>query len=212
MTTLHLVRHGANDSLAAHRLAGRAPGTLLNGEGRAQAAALAASLASVPFAAVLSSPLERCRETAEILAAPHGLTVETRDGLLELDFGEWTGKATDEIRGDPLWERFNRFRAGTGAPGGETLAEATARVLRVALDARDGWPEGHVALVGHGDPLRGLLLHLLGMPDEGVFRIELAPCGRAVVELGPWGARLVRLDPSPALSKPESTGSSSALG
>lgn len=191
MTTLHLIRHGANPMLEAHRLAGRAPGTHLNDLGRAQAAALAEAMRDVPLAAILSSPLERCQETAAILAASQGLAVETRDGLIELDFGAWTGLPHTDLHGDPAWDRFNAFRAGTSVPGGETLAEAAARVLRVAIEAREAWPDAHIALVGHGDPLRGLVLHLLGMPDEAVFRLELEPCGRIVLELGDWAAKLV---------------------
>ena len=199
MTTLHLIRHGANEMLVEHRLAGRAPGTCLNAEGRAQAAALAEAMRDVPLKAVLASPLERAQETAAILAASQGLTVETREGLTELDFGPWTGLPHAELDGDPVWDRFNAFRAGTSVPNGETLADARARMLRVALETRARYPESHVALVGHGDPLRALLMQLLGMPDESVHRLSLEPCGRIVLELGDWNAKLVSLSHSPVV-------------
>ncbi|MBV9735802.1 MAG: histidine phosphatase family protein, partial [Acidisphaera sp.] len=95
-TTFHLIRH-ATYGLIGHTLAGRTPGHALNEAGRAQAAALAASLAGRPIAAVVSSPLERARETAAPIAAGHGLAVSVDGDFNEIDFGEWTGLAFDTL-------------------------------------------------------------------------------------------------------------------
>ena len=191
---LHLLRHGANDALKEHRLAGRDTALSLNAEGRAQAERLAGKLADTSLSAILSSPLPRCQQTARPLAKLKGLQIETRDELIELDFGDWTGKRIAEIEGDERWTRFNAFRSGTGVPNGETIAEARARMLRLALELRERFPEGEVALCSHGDPLRALLLQFLGMPDDAIHRIELGPCSWTSLELGPWGAKLLRLE------------------
>lgn len=195
MTLLHLIRHGSNDALKAHRLAGRDYGLSLNDEGRAQAERRARTMREVPLAAILSSPLPRCRETAAPLAQLKGLEVEIRDELLEIDFGDWTGRPISEIQDDERWTRFNVFRAGNAVPNGETLAEARARMLRLAIEVRERFPDGEVAIVGHGDPLRTLVMQGLGMSDDAIHRIELGPCSWTTLEFGPWGARLLGLAP-----------------
>jgi probable phosphoglycerate mutase len=98
VTTILLVRHGENDWVKSSRLAGRTPGVHLDDSGRAQARRVSGRLAQWPIAALYSSPLERCAETAAILAAPHKLTVLYHDGLLETDFGEWQGQDAPKQR------------------------------------------------------------------------------------------------------------------
>lgn len=193
LTTLHLVRHAHNPALAEGRLAGRADGVFLSDLGRTQAKALAALMSGVKLDAILSSPLARCRETAEIVAA--GRYVELRDELLELDFGAWTGRLVADLDRDERWRRFNAFRAGTPCPGGESLLDAQARMVRLAVECRERFPGGELLLVGHGDPLRALLLHFLQMPLGAVFALELPPAGWATLELDDWGARLTRFAP-----------------
>ncbi|RYG75484.1 histidine phosphatase family protein, partial [bacterium] len=173
MTLLHLIRHGTNDSLTQHRIAGRDWELHLNDEGHTQARRRAETMRGVPLAAILCSPLPRCQETAAPLAELHGLPIETRDELIELEFGGWTGRTHDEIRDDERWRAFNSFRAGTAIPGGETLAEARARMLRIAIEVRERYPEGEVAIVGHGDPLRALVMQGLGMSDDSIHRLHL---------------------------------------
>src|SRR5207253_8830585 len=100
MTVFHLLRHGEH-GLLGRVLAGRMPGVGMTERGRAEIAAAAERLAGEKIAALYSSPLQRTRETAEIVAAPLGLPIGFRDDLLELDFGEWTGATFDSIRADP---------------------------------------------------------------------------------------------------------------
>lgn len=155
---------------------------------------LARRMADVPLAALFSSPLERCRETAAYFLPGRDIEIETREELIELDFGDWTGRTFEEIGADPEWRRFNRFREGTRIPGGETLMEAQARMVRLAIDVVEQYPDHEVLLVGHGDPLRALLLHYLGMPIGYVFRLELPPASWTTLELDGRSARLVRLN------------------
>src|SRR5215208_4605580 len=127
-TTLHLVRHAAHDRLD-RVLCGRMPGVTLGTLGRAQAAALSERLAGESIGAVYASPLERARETAEPLAERSGLAVRVEAAFQELDFGAWSGRAFDDLSGDPLWTRWNTARSLTRPPGGETMWEAQARVV-----------------------------------------------------------------------------------
>src|SRR5580700_1557047 len=105
MTTVLLVRHGLTDANTSGVLAGWTPGVHLAERGREQAAALAARLVDIPFTAIVTSPLERCRETADALAAGReGLTFQTDDRLGECRYGEWEGQALKTLAKDPLWK------------------------------------------------------------------------------------------------------------
>ena len=190
---IHLVRHGAH-SVVATRLAGRAPGVVLNAEGQAQAARLANGLAGRPIIAVLSSPQPRAVQTAEPIAARHGLAVEIAAGLDEIDFGRWQGAAFSDLDGDPAWRAWNMARGLGRSPGGEAMIAAQARALGVLLDARSRWPDGEVVVAGHQDVLRAALLAALGMPLDFHPRIALAPGGRAGLRLWADGAALEALD------------------
>jgi probable phosphoglycerate mutase len=193
---LHLVRH-AHYPLAGRALGGRS-GHSLSLQGRAQAEALAERLAAPPLAAVYTSPNARARETAAPLAARHGLEPRPAPALDELDYGAWTGRPFAELAGDPVWRRYNAARSLTRIPGGETMAEAQARLVGFVEWAREAYPDAAVAAVGHADPLRALLCFLLGLPLDLFGRIELEPAGVAVVAIDPWGTRLLALYPAPA--------------
>src|SRR5262249_1456819 len=106
-TTFYLIRHGSNDFFA-HTLVGRKPGVQLNEKGRGEAERLAAKLAGEKLQRIFSSPLERCLETAAPLAQRTGLKVETADALLEVDFGEWTGRTFVDLDAHSAeWKQWN---------------------------------------------------------------------------------------------------------
>lgn len=193
MTTVLLVRH-AHCEPVGRRIAGRAPGVPLDVEGRRQAAVLAGRLRALSLAAVVSSPLERARETAVAIAAPHGLTVACDPAWTELDFGAWTGRDLAALDDDEHWRRWNRFRAGTRAPGGELMLEAQARAVAALAGLAERHPEDVVAVVSHADVLRAVLAHYLGMSLDHLLRLEIAPASVSALELGPWGARVVLLN------------------
>jgi probable phosphoglycerate mutase len=198
---LHLVRH------AHYPLVGEAPGGRsehsLSPQGRAQAQALAERLAAPPLAAVYTSPRARARETAAPLAARHGLEPRPEPALDELDYGAWTGRPFAELVGDPVWRRYNAARSLTRIPGGETMAEAQARLLAFVERTRETHSDAAVAAVGHADPFRALLCYLLGLPLDLFARIELEPAGLAIMAVDPWGARLLALHPAPACPRPD---------
>jgi probable phosphoglycerate mutase len=177
-----------------HRLAGRAPGVSLNAAGRAQARALAAHLAGARLDLVASSPLARALETASAIARPHGLVPAVEPGLLELGFGDWTGRAIDGLRGEERWTHFNAYRSGTRAPGGELALEAQARAVAAVLRLAAERPDARVAVVSHADVLKAVLGHLLGVPLDLQHRLEIAPASVSEAELHPWGARVLAVN------------------
>ena len=199
MTTFLLVRHATCDPVG-RRLAGREPGIHLNGEGRAQAARPAAWLAPVAVAAVYASPLERARETAEHLAAGRGLPVTTDPAFVELDFGEWTGRAIESLADDPHWQRFNTFRSTTAPPGGESMLLAQTRAVAGLRALADRHADATVVVVSHADVLRAVVCHFAGVPLDLLLRIEIAPASVSTLALHAWGPVLRGLNaaPSPA--------------
>jgi probable phosphomutase (TIGR03848 family) len=192
MTTFLLIRHALCDPVGSS-IAGRQPGIHLNEDGKRQAAQLADRLAGLPLAAMYSSPLERAQQTAEAVAAKHRLQVHPLEGVQEIDFGDWTGKTLAELEPLPEWRAFNSFRSGTRIPGGENMAEVLARALGALEQLRQRHP-GPGALVGvvtHGDVLRVVLAHALGVPFDFMHRLELSPASVSILEIEDFGSRVL---------------------
>lgn len=186
MTTFLLIRHGQTDAIGRF-IAGRLPGVPLNEEGREQVRRLATRLASWHPVACYTSPLERTRQTAAPLAETWNLPVQTSDAILELDFGEWAGLPMADLDTRADWSAFNRFRSTLPMPGGETMLQVQAR----AVAQLETWRRQHegqvVAVVSHGDVIRAILAHFLGMPLDLLTRFDIAPASWSVVELAEWG-------------------------
>ena len=189
MTTFLLIRHALCDPVGKS-IAGRTPGVHLNDDGRRQATVLAGRLGGLPVAAIRSSPLERATETAQPLAAALGLPVVQDTGLTEVDFGEWTGRTLPELDSLPEWRDFNERRSSTEIPGGETMAEVVSRSLATLEQVRrtPDLTGRLVALVSHGDVLRILVAHCIGMDPNVIHRIEIAPASVSILssENGKW--------------------------
>ncbi len=111
--------------------------------------------------------------------------------LGEIRLGEWQGLTIQELDQRDDWKRFNTFRSGTPAPGGELMLETQARMVRQLLQLRQKHPTGTVAVVSHGDPLRAVLAFFLGIPLDFVLRFEISPASVSVVQLHEWGARVL---------------------
>ena len=192
-TTFFLVRHAAHDRVGAI-LCGRMPGVSLGSIGRSQAERLAARLANENVASVLTSPLDRARETAEPIAARLGRAPEICDGINEIDFGAWSGLSFDALAPDPGWVSWNNVRSISRPPGGETMLEAQARILKVIERTRKAHPGRAVVLVSHGDVIKAALLYHLGMPIDAYPRFEIDPASISTLLVSDWGSKVLRLN------------------
>jgi broad specificity phosphatase PhoE len=153
-TTLVLVRHGVTEETGPI-LSGRRPGIGLSDKGRQQAEAAGQRLAGLPVAAVYSSPLERCRQTAEAVAAPHDLPVTDVGGLFEADYGEWSGRKIEELRGTDLWKLVQVTPSAVRFPGGESVREMQSRMIGAVEEIVAAHPGEIVVAASHADPKSG---------------------------------------------------------
>lgn len=193
MTTLLLIRHGHTDWIGK-TLAGHTPGVGLNKDGQRQAERLAERLRAFPVRAICSSPLQRTLETAVPIARTFSLEIEPRPGLIEVDFGDWTGQTFQELNKDPLWERFNSLRSMTRAPNGDMMLDVQARMVDELERLRARWPGETVAVVSHQDAIRAALAHYAGIPLDLFQRFEIQPASISVLQLADWGARILAVN------------------
>jgi probable phosphomutase (TIGR03848 family) len=193
MTTFHLLRHGEH-AVQGRICAGRMPGVVLAERGRAETAAIAERLAAAGIAAIYASPLERTRETAEIVGKRLGLPVILRDDLLELDFGEWTGQTFDEVRKHPRWPEWASHRSISCIPSGETMRQVQRRVVEALIEMREQHPDEAVLVVSHGDVIRAALVFALGMPLDFYARLEVATASISTVRIDNNGIRVIAVN------------------
>lgn len=190
MIRILLIRHGTTD-LLGRVLYGRMPAVYLNAEGLRQSEKLSEALsARYKIAEVLSSPLERARQTAEPIATCNGLTVETDDRITEIDVGLWMGKSFEELGGLAEWKAYNRNRSTNRPPGGESMTEVQSRAWKVferLMQGDSSSMETVIAVVTHGDVIRCILLLLLGMSIDHIHRIEIAPASVSEIVLNSYG-------------------------
>jgi probable phosphomutase (TIGR03848 family) len=183
MSTLLLVRHGLT-SLTGPVLAGRTPGVHLDDRGVAQAKALAERLAGVPLAAIVTSPLERCVETATAIRAAQrrepAWHVDER--LVECGYGDWTGRPIKELVKDPLWKLVQTQPSAARFPAGESLADMAARAVAAARSRDAELPDSAVWVAcTHGDVIKAILADALGLHLDQFQRIVPDPCSVSVI-------------------------------
>ena len=193
MSTFLLIRH-AHHGWIGRGLAGWLPGVHLSAEGREQADQLAERLADAGISAVYSSPLERALETAEPLARRLGLPVCRSEPFGEVRFGAWEGLSMQELERDPLWRRYNEFRAATRPPGGELVLEIQARVISELERLRTRHPHETVAVFSHGDVIKAAAFHFAGAPVDLFPRLEISPACVTAVRLEDWGVQILRVN------------------
>ncbi len=193
MTTVLLIRHGMTEAVG-RRIAGWASGVILNEEGERQVEVLSRELSTVKFDAIISSPLERAASTADAIAAPHGMSVTRSDRLGEVRFGDWTGKTLKELDADERWRRWNTIRSCGRAPGGESMLQVQERMFDELMRARDSWPDGTVALVGHADAIRSLLVYVLGMSMDVFLRLRIDPASVSIIRISDWSLEVAGIN------------------
>ena len=188
MATVILVRHGRTTANAAGVLAGRTPRVRLDETGLAQAVATGERLAAVPLSAVVTSPLERCKQTAAEIACrqPSGPERRTERAITECDYGEWQGRPLRELAKDPLWRLVQTQPSAAVFPGGESMvamqARAVAAVRRLDAELESAHGPGAVwVAVSHGDIIKSVLADALGMHLDLFQRLHVDPASVSIV-------------------------------
>ncbi|HEX4978650.1 MAG TPA: MSMEG_4193 family putative phosphomutase [Acidimicrobiales bacterium] len=183
-TTVLFVRHGQTPTTGSV-LPGRARGLHLSEAGVGQAEQAAARLAAgPPVAAVYASPLERARETAAPIARALGRRVQIDRGLLECDFGEWTGRPLKELMKLPAWSTVQRYPSGFRFPGGESFTEMQARMSATVGRLAEEHRGETIVCVSHADPIKAAVASALGTHLDLFQRIVVSPCSITAVSYG----------------------------
>lgn len=214
MATVILARHGRTSANAAGVLAGRGKGVHLDETGVRQAEKAGERLLGVTLAAVVTSPMERCRETAKLLAPGVRAVVDKR--LTECDYGDWTGQELKKLAKEPLWRTVQEQPSAARFPGGESLPEMSARSLAAirerdaAIEAEHG-PGAVWLAVGHGDVIKAILADALGSHLDAFQRIVVDPASLSIVRytaqrpfviaMNSSSGALAHLTPPPARTK-----------
>lgn len=187
MATVLLVRHGLT-AMTGPVLAGHTPGVHLDERGRAQAEAMAARLVPVPLAAVVTSPLERCVETAQAVLGGRSLVSSIEPRLAEVRYGDWTGKPLKDLAKQPMWRVVQAHPSAVVFPGaeGEALAGAQSRAVSAVREwdariAASAGPDAVWLACSHGDIIKAILADALGLHLDLFQRIVVDPCSVSVV-------------------------------
>jgi probable phosphoglycerate mutase len=192
MTTVLLVRHGLT-AMTGPVLAGWTPGVHLNERGREQAEALGRRLAPLELDAIVSSPLERCQETAAAVAQGRAVSVQTDDRFGECGYGEWTGRPLKELAKEPLWRVVQAHPSAAVFPGGEALADTQSRAVRAVREWNERLGEKATYLVcSHGDVIKAIVADALGLHLDQFQRITADPVSLTVIRYTPLRPFLLR--------------------
>jgi probable phosphomutase (TIGR03848 family) len=196
MTTLYLIRHGLNDFVGHHKLAGWQPGVHLNEKGRAQAQALAEHLASLKLKAIYASPLERTMETAVPIAAAHKLEVIPREGLGEIHYGQWQGQSIKALKRRKLWPVIQNTPSLARFPDGESFPEAQARIVAEfeILRSKHKGAKDVIACVLHADPIKLAIAHYIGLHVDFFQRLAIQPASISILRIDGHHARLLTMN------------------
>jgi probable phosphomutase (TIGR03848 family) len=205
-TRVLLVRHGHTESTGTI-LPGRTPGLNLSDTGRAQAQGTAELIADgATVDAVYTSPLERARQTAAPIAAAARQRAKVDRGLLEVDFGEWTGQQLAALMKKPEWATVQRTPSSFRFPGGESFAEMQLRIVSTIDRLRAAHPGGTIVCVSHADPIKAAIAHAIGTHLDLFQRIVVSPAsvsvlaflngGPVVLSVNSTGRPLQELTPS----------------
>lgn len=199
-TTLLLVRHAVTAETGP-KLSGRTPGIDLSTTGREQATSTAARLADLPIRAVYASPIERTRQTAEHIAAHHDLAVRSLAGVLEADYGEWTGGTIADLAKTELWRTVQRSPSRARFPAGESIAEMQTRTVAAIEEVVAAHAGEMVVVVSHADPIKSVIAHFTGVHLDLFQRIAVSPASVTVFVLGAEGVMLVKCNDTGSLAE-----------
>jgi probable phosphoglycerate mutase len=195
-TTVFLVRHGTTPTTGAV-LPGRAKGLHLADKGVAQAERVARRLADLgadSFAGVYASPMERTRETAAPIGRALGQRVKIRKGLIEAEFGEWTGAKLKDLYKLPEWETVQKYPSGFRFPGGESFTEMQTRITGQLRELVGEHPGERIVCVSHADPIKAAIADAMGTHLDQFQRIVVGPCSVSAVMFTHVGPRVLAVN------------------
>jgi probable phosphoglycerate mutase len=202
MTILFLIRHGENEYTRTGKLAGWTPGVTLNVAGRKQAQTLAEKVQRIPIVAVYSSPLERARETAAPIAAAKKLRVRLAHGLGEVQYGQWQGKSLKRLARTRLWRTVQGVPSAMEFPEGETFRAVQHRAVEAVEAIVKRHPKEAVVAVSHGDVIKLVVAHYLGLPLDLFQRLMINTASLTVLRLGHGHPALVKLNDTTGVEVP----------
>jgi broad specificity phosphatase PhoE len=205
--TLYLVRHGQTQFNVEQRLPGQLAGVALTEEGKRQATQLGDAIRAMPLTAIVTSPLERARDTATIVGQHHDVTMREDPRLMDTDVGHWSGQVIGDVdKSDPAWGRFVRHPTQP-PPGIEGFYHVLGRVVAAAEAARHDEMLGDaIMLVAHADVIKLIIAHYLQLPIEGIHWLHIDNASITVLAFtGEHGPSLRALNwvPTPAWLQPE---------
>jgi len=206
-TLVLLVRHGKTPT-TGQVLPGRAPGLHLGELGVTQANTAAERIANLAFrgkahhkrrpksrvTAIYASPMERTQETAAPIATAVGLRVRSNKGLLEADFGSWTGRKLGDLNKLPEWQQVQRYPSGFRFPDGESFAEMQQRITSTIQGLVDRHPGEVVVAVSHADPIKAAVAHAMGTHLDLFQRIVVGPCSISAILYGRGGPMVLAVN------------------
>jgi broad specificity phosphatase PhoE len=191
-TTIHLVRHG-HHGLLGRLLCGRMPGVALDQLGRDEIAGCADLLEPLP-SIVQSSPQLRAQQSAEIVAARFGKSVEIVADINEIDVGDWTARPFAELEDDPAWYAWNAHRGTARPPHGESMQELQNRVVSHIERLRRECCGETIALVSHAEPIRAAILHYQKLPLDDFLTIEIDTASVSTIVADPLQLQLSQVN------------------
>jgi probable phosphomutase (TIGR03848 family) len=212
-TRVVLVRHGVT-AQTGPLLSGRLPGIDLSEKGVEQAEHAAQRLAALAITAVYASPIERTTQTAQCIAARFGLPVVALEGVIEADYGDWTGGKIADLAKTEEWKVVQVAPSRARFPGGESIREMQARVVGAIDAVVADHPHETVVIVSHADPIKSAIAHYAGTHLDLFQRVFVSPASVTVLEFHTLGVSLVKCNdtgsldellPTPAEPAPDAT-------
>ncbi|KMQ50185.1 Phosphoglycerate mutase family protein [Chitinispirillum alkaliphilum] len=188
MSIFYLIRHGECDCGGKY-LAGRSE-IGLNERGVEQATRLAQKLKETRFDKIISSPIRRTRETAEIIASAQGKSVILDNSFQEISYGEWSGKSFDELSNSRLWDRYNKFRALSKIPGGEMIITVQCRMVEGVEKLRRESSGEVIAIISHSDPIKSVVAYYCGIPIGNTHGLIIENGSVSILELETYNSSI----------------------
>lgn len=190
MARILLIRHAPTPETGT-RLTGRLPGVSLGPQGEAAARTTAQALEHVKIKALYSSPIERTMETAAIIGHSRGLQPVVEEGMIEMDFGRWTGRTLKSLRRTALWDTVQRHPSRMRFPEGESFGEAQQRAVDAIERIAASVGKGTAAVVSHSDVIKLALSYYLGQPLDTFQRMMISTASVSDLRLAPGHAPFI---------------------